>query len=45
MRIPHSDAPIFSKPQCQKGESILSGEEDDEQKPLHKAACRLFALG
>jgi len=32
---PHSDAPIFSKPQYQKDESVLSGKEDDEQKPLH----------
>jgi len=27
---PHSDAPNVSKPQYQKGESILSGKEDNE---------------
>jgi len=45
VETPHSDASIFPKPQSQKGESILSGKEDDEQKPMHKAIYRLFALG
>jgi len=45
VETPHSDASIFPKPQSQKGESILSGKEDDEQKPMHKAVYRLFALG
>jgi len=45
VETPHSDASIFPKPQSQNGESILSGKGDDEQKPMHKAVYRLFALG